>query len=62
MDKVLISIPLKEKQDQLLWKYSPDGELQLKTAYLFKLQQFQDLHWAKTIWCIDVPPSKSMFV
>ncbi|MCH92253.1 hypothetical protein A2U01_0013190 [Trifolium medium] len=32
------------------------GELQLKDAYQFNLQQFKDLHWAKTIWSSDIPP------
>jgi hypothetical protein len=36
--------------------------LQLKEAYLFKLQQFQDLYWPKLIWSADIPPSKSLFV
>jgi hypothetical protein len=31
-------------------------------AYLFKLQQFQDLYWPKLIWSADIPPSKSLFV
>ncbi|GAU41845.1 hypothetical protein TSUD_177560 [Trifolium subterraneum] len=35
---------------------------QLKAAYQFKMQQFHDLNWAKQIWSIDIPPSKSMFV
>ncbi|GAU22346.1 hypothetical protein TSUD_106740 [Trifolium subterraneum] len=35
------------------------GELNLSDAYRFKLQQFQDLHWAKLIWNPDIPPSKS---
>jgi len=26
------------------------------------MQRFQDLHWAKNIWCFDIPPSNSMFM
>jgi hypothetical protein len=36
--------------------------LKLKEAYIFKLQQFQELHWAKTIWSNDIQPSKSLFI
>ncbi|GAU22700.1 hypothetical protein TSUD_138230 [Trifolium subterraneum] len=55
-----ISIPLDPSHDKLLWKHTDSGDLQLKDAYLFKIQQFQDLHWAKTIWSPDIPPSKSL--
>ncbi|PNX55100.1 ribonuclease H [Trifolium pratense] len=36
------------------------GDLQLKEAYQFKHQQYQDLLWAKIIWSPDIPPSKSL--
>jgi ribonuclease HI len=36
--------------------------LQLKEAYLFISHTWQELHWAKIIWCADIPPSKSLFV
>jgi hypothetical protein len=39
-----------------------DGDLQLKEAYVFKNQQFQELNWAKAIWSPDIPPSKSLLV
>ncbi|GAU38423.1 hypothetical protein TSUD_396030 [Trifolium subterraneum] len=55
-----VTIPLVACQDKLLWKHTDTGDLQLKEAYFFKLQQFQDLHWAKSIWSSDIPPSKSI--
>jgi hypothetical protein len=57
-----VTIPLTFSSDKLLWKHSDNGDLQLKEAYSFKLQQFQDLSWAKLIWNIDIPPSKSFLV
>jgi hypothetical protein len=48
--------------DKLLWKHTEPGDLQLKEAYHFKMQQFQDLCWAKYIWSIDIQPSKYLFV
>jgi hypothetical protein len=57
-----VTIPFEHSQDRLLWKHTDNGDLQLKAAYQFILQQFHDLNWAKQIWSIDIPPSKSMFV
>jgi len=57
-----VVIPIAESHDQLLWKHSKFGDLSLKDAYSFKLQNCQDLNWAKLIWNADVPPSKSVFV
>jgi hypothetical protein len=57
-----ITIPIEESKDNLLWMHTDSGCLQLKDAYLFKSQQFQDLHWAKSIWSPDIPPSKSLMV
>jgi len=31
-----------------------------KEAYLFKSRHTQKIHWAKTIWSKDIPPSKSL--
>ncbi|GAU51888.1 hypothetical protein TSUD_416730 [Trifolium subterraneum] len=56
------TIPMDPSRDSLLWKHTNSGDLQLKDAYLFKMQQFQDLNWAKYIWSCDIPPSKSMLV
>ncbi|KAK2410614.1 hypothetical protein QL285_045971 [Trifolium repens] len=57
-----ITIPLEEYPDKLLWKHPNSGDLEHKQAYSFKLQQYQDLHWAKLIWNPDIPPSKSLLV
>ncbi|MCI15565.1 ribonuclease H protein, partial [Trifolium medium] len=54
------TIPMVPSHDKLLWNHIDSGDLQLKEAYHFKIQQFQDLHWAKTIWCPDIPPSESL--
>jgi hypothetical protein len=54
VDKV--TIPLENSQDKLLWKHSDSGDLELEQAYSFKLQQYQDLQWAKLIWNPDIPP------
>ncbi|GAU12290.1 hypothetical protein TSUD_141980 [Trifolium subterraneum] len=56
-----VTIPVEPSYDKILWIHSDSGDLQLKEAYLFKQQQVQDLHWAKTIWSIDIQPSKSLF-
>jgi hypothetical protein len=57
-----VSIPSFPANDKILWKHTDDGELQLKEAYQFKLTQHQELVWAKAIWNIDIPPSKSLLV
>jgi ribonuclease HI len=57
-----VTIPLNPVEDKLLWKHTDSGDLQLKDAFLFKVQQHQDLPWANFIWCVDIPPSKSLFV
>jgi hypothetical protein len=57
-----ITIPLEEYPDKLLWKHPNSGDLEHKQAYSFKLQQYQDLHWAKLIWNPAIPPSKSLLV
>jgi hypothetical protein len=57
-----VTNPLVPFADQLLWKLTDDGDLCLKDAYLFKVQQVQDLSWAKCIWSPDIPPSKALLV
>ncbi|KAK2424264.1 hypothetical protein QL285_034644 [Trifolium repens] len=57
-----VIIPFEQFPDKLLWKLTDSGDLELKQAYSFKLQQYQDLHWAKLIWNPDIPPSKSLMV
>jgi hypothetical protein len=55
-----VTIPLEDSNDSLLWKHSDSGDLELKQAYSFKVQQYQDLFWAKLIWLPEIPPSKSL--
>jgi hypothetical protein len=57
-----VIIPMEPDADSLLWKNTDDGDLSLKEAYLFKLQQVHDLPWANSIWSSDIPPSKSLLV
>ncbi|GAU41182.1 hypothetical protein TSUD_89780 [Trifolium subterraneum] len=57
-----VIIPIEPSHDKLLWKQTDSGDLKLSDAYLFKVPQFQDLHWAKVIWSPDIPPSKSLLV
>jgi hypothetical protein len=56
-----VIIPMDQSEDKLLWMHSDNGDLELKQAYSFKLQQYQDLHWAKVIWNKDIPPSFKIF-
>lgn len=39
-----VPIPISSKKDQLMWKHSDTSDLLLKEAYIFKNQEFQDLH------------------
>jgi hypothetical protein len=55
-------IPLEPAQDHMLWKPSVTSDLSIKEAYFFKMQHSQDLDWAKLIWSIVIPPSKSLLV
>jgi ribonuclease HI len=57
-----VTIPIEDSQDKLLWKHTDSGDVELKQAYSFKLQQFHDLPWAKLIWNQAIPPSKSLMV
>jgi hypothetical protein len=57
-----VIIPVEPSHDKLLWNHSDSCDLQFKEAYNFKMQQFQELHWAKTIWSLDIQPSKSLLV
>jgi ribonuclease HI len=57
-----VSIPLEPDQDHLIWKLSDSGDLSLKAAHLFKMQNCHDVHWAKLIWNTAIPPSKSLLV
>jgi hypothetical protein len=57
-----VSIPMETTQDKFIWKHTDAGDLEFKQAYDFKLPQVQELHWAKRIWNVDIPPSKSFLV
>jgi hypothetical protein len=39
-----VSIPMEPSQDKLIWKHTDSGDLELKQAYIFKIQQVQELH------------------
>jgi len=57
------TIPLRYKEDKIIWKASHDGNLTFKEAYLFQTSQHpQNLSWAKVIWHSAIPPSKSFLV
>jgi len=43
-------------------KNTNNGELSLKDAYNFKTPHSKHIKWAKAIWSIDIPPSKSLMV
>lgn len=52
-----VILPQRANSDKLIWKISNNGSLSLKEAYLFLSTQNQHLHWAKSIWSKDIPPS-----
>jgi hypothetical protein len=55
-------IPLVPKEDELIWKHSANGFLDLKHAYVFKRNNIEEMNWSKLIWNKDIPPSKSLMV
>ncbi|PNX69042.1 ribonuclease H [Trifolium pratense] len=57
-----VILPRLSKPDELIWKHNTSGELSMKDAYEFKRSTFPQLTWAKTIWCNEIPPSKSLLV
>ena len=57
----LVTIPLIQKEDKLIWKKSHDGSLSFKDAYLFQTaSNHQHPSWSKIIWNAAIPPSKSL--
>ncbi|GAU19900.1 hypothetical protein TSUD_95050 [Trifolium subterraneum] len=54
-----VTIPIEEKQDQLIWKHSKSGVLSLKDAYHFTSPARPKLDWTRFIWNAAIPPSKS---
>ncbi|GAU48375.1 hypothetical protein TSUD_405370 [Trifolium subterraneum] len=55
-----VTIPNEQKPDLQVWNNTISGNLSLKDAFYFKRHHFAQFHWAKTIWCKDIPPSKSL--
>jgi len=55
-----ITLPRHPSPDRIIWKNSNNGELSLKDAYFFKMPHAQHIKWAKSIWSIDISPSKSL--
>jgi len=57
-----VTLPIQSTADKLVWKHNSIGILTLKEAYNFKKHHFPKVSWAKIIWSIDIPPSKSLLV
>ncbi|GAU35456.1 hypothetical protein TSUD_364120 [Trifolium subterraneum] len=57
-----VTLPVEPVLDQLCWNESSSGLMSLKLAYEFKRKHYTSKKWAKSIWCRDVPPSKSLLV
>lgn len=55
-----VTIYVQSKEDELVWDSSTNGSLSLKGAYIFKASSVQPIHWAKSIWSPNIPPSKSL--
>lgn len=58
----LTTIPNTYKEDKIVWKPSHDGNLSFKDAYLFQTTPSQVISWAKCIWHLVIPPSKSLLL
>jgi hypothetical protein len=52
-----ITIPLEQKEDQLLWMHSTSRDLYLKYAYRFYAPITNQKSWTKLIWNVAIPPS-----
>jgi len=57
-----VCIPKVPLEDKLVWKHSTSGCLTFTEAFSHKTSIGQNMHGAKIIWSIDIPPSKSMMV
>ncbi|MCI15117.1 ribonuclease H protein, partial [Trifolium medium] len=55
-----ITLSVEPVDDLLVWKSSSNGILTLKIAYDFKRHHFPKMDWAKSIWCREIPPSRSL--
>ena len=57
-----VTIPVEDFEDKLVWRKSNTGEISFKEAFLFKYGVGQNVKWAKSLWCPDIPPSESLLV
>ncbi|GAU30172.1 hypothetical protein TSUD_311230 [Trifolium subterraneum] len=57
-----VTIPVVHVPDSLVWVDTANGLLSLKDAYEVKRSHFPAISWAKSIWCKEVPPSRSLLV
>lgn len=57
-----ITIPIIQKEDQLIWNKTTSSDLELKDAYTFFSPPTHNRNWAKLIWNQAIPPSKSFMV
>lgn len=55
-----ITIPLNQKEDELIWMATTNGSLSFKDAYAFMDATSPLIHWANCIWSPYIPPSKSL--
>ena len=55
-----IFIPKVPLEDNLVWSDSKTGNLTLKEAFTHLTPPGQHLQWAKKVWSVDFPPSKSL--
>jgi len=57
-----ITLPIEDRKDEMIWKSNCTGELSFKDAFLFKTGTGQNINWAKTLRCPNIPPSESLLV
>jgi len=57
-----VTIPFEDRHDRLVWINNNSGDMTFKDAFLYKCKPGATIKWAKSIWCPDIPPSKSMLV
>lgn len=57
-----VTIPVQQKEDELIWCHSTNGTLSMKEVYESKKHHYPKKKWAKLIWSKDYPPSKYLMV
>ncbi|RHN65352.1 putative reverse transcriptase zinc-binding domain-containing protein [Medicago truncatula] len=57
-----VTIPFEATEDKIIWQPSNNGDLSFEQAYEFKYGVGQNIKWAKDLWCLDIPPTKSLLV